>query len=158
LFCPACTVFLGTREDPNRLETIAGRLQKPVEELLCDGCRSERRSFYCREKCVMAKCARGKGLDFCGECDEYPCGDLKAFQAEMPHRIELWESQERIKEVGYEKWYEEMVEHYSCPECHTLNSAYDIKCRNCGREPSCGYVERHMREIREYLTRREQAD
>lgn len=58
----------------------------------------------------------------------------------MPHRIELWKSQERIKEVGYEKWYAEMIEHYSCTECHTLNSAYDIACRKCGRTPSCNYV------------------
>lgn len=151
LFCPACTVFIGTREDPERLRVIAGRAQKPVEEVQCDGCRSERRCFYCREKCRMGRCAEERGVDFCGECTEYPCGDLRTFQAEMPHRIELWKSQERIQEVGYETWYAEMLEHYSCPECRTLNSAYDLKCRGCGREPSCGYVSRHREEIERYL-------
>jgi hypothetical protein len=151
LFCPACTIFIGTREDPERLEMIAARVQKPTEELQCDGCRSGRRCFYCRERCKMAKCSSERGVDFCGECREYPCEDLKAFQTEMPHRMELCESQERIKEVGYEKWYTEMIEHFSCPKCHTLNSAYDLKCRNCGREPGCDYVRRHKLAIEQYL-------
>lgn len=154
LFCPACTVFIGTREDPKRLKIIAERVQRTVEELRCDGCRSAERCFYCREKCKMGKCASERGVDFCGECREYPCEDLKTFQAEMPHRIELWKSQERIKEVGYEKWFAEMVVHYSCPECHTLNSAYDLKCRNCGREPSCDYVSQHKDAITRHLTSR----
>ncbi len=147
LFCPACTIFIGTREDHERLKVLAEHAHKPVEELRCDGCRSEKRCYYCRERCKMGKCASEKGVDFCGECNEYPCEDLRAFQAAMPHRIELWKSQERIKEVGYEKWYREMIEHYSCLKCGTINSAYDLKCRNCGGEPSCEYVSRHKQAI-----------
>jgi ribosomal protein L40E len=78
---------------------------------------------------------------------------LKSFQAQAPHRIELWKSQERIKEAGYEKWSAEMIEHYSCPECHTLNSAYDLACRKCGANPSCAYVNLHKAEITAYLAR-----
>jgi hypothetical protein len=154
LFCPACSVFIGTKEDPARLNVIAQRVQRPVEELRCNGCRSEKRCFYCESKCIMAKCAAAKGVDFCGECAEYPCMDLKAFQAEMPHRIELWKSQERIKEAGYEKWYAEMIEHYSCPKCRALNSAYDLKCRKCGEEPGSGFVARHKKELEQFLANR----
>ena len=57
----------------------------------------------------MAACAADKGLEFCGECEEYPCEELKQFQAERPHRIELWESQERIAKSdflnGLKKWW-----------------------------------------------------
>jgi hypothetical protein len=154
LFCPGCTVFIGTREDPERLKMIAGHVQKPVEELQCEGCRSENRCFYCRERCKMGQCAQGKGVDFCGECNEYPCVVLKTFQAEAPHRIELWKSQERIREVGYEKWYREMIDHYSCSGCNILNSAYDLKCRNCGKEPSCNYVSQHKQVIEQYFKNR----
>ncbi len=153
LFCPACTAFIGTHEDPERLKAMARRFKRPVEELHCHGCRSEKRSFYCRTICTMAKCASAKSVDFCGECAEYPCKNLKAFQAEMPHRIELWQSQERIKEAGYETWYAEMIEHYSCPRCHTINSAYDLKCRKCGKEPSCAYVDLHKNEILRQLAK-----
>jgi hypothetical protein len=151
LFCPACSIFIGTKEDPARLNVIAQRVQRPVEELRCNGCRSEQRCYYCESNCKMAKCAAAKGVDFCGTCPEYPCKDLRVFQAEMPHRIELWKSQERIKEAGSEKWYAEMIEHYSCPKCRTLNSAYDLKCRKCGEEPSCGYVAMHKKAIEQYL-------
>ena len=147
LFCPACDIFIGTHEDPERLKVIAGRIQCPVEKLECNGCRSEKRCFFCNDYCKMTKCAAEKGIDFCGDCEEYPCAELKAFQVQMPHRIELWKSQERIKEVGYEKWYTEMIEHYSCAECHTLNSAYDMSCRKCGTAPSCKYVSLNKEEI-----------
>lgn len=153
LFCPACTVFIGTGEDPERLKVMAGHARKPVEELQCDGCRSEKRCFYCREICKMNKCASEKGVDFCGECREYPCEDLKVFQAAMPHRIELWKSQERMKEVGYEKWYIEMIEHYSCHKCGTINSAYDLACRKCEATPSCTYVSLHKDKIIEHLAK-----
>ncbi len=154
LFCPACGIFIGTKEDPARLNVIAQRVQQPIEKLRCNGCRSDQRCFYCESNCKMAKCATARGVDFCGECAEYPCKDLKAFQAEMPHRIELWESQSRIKEVGYERWYAEMIEHYSCPNCRTINSAYDLKCRKCGEEPSCAYVGRHRKAIEQFLANR----
>ncbi len=153
LFCPACHVFIGTKEDPERLTVMAKRFQRPLEEMQCNGCRSEKRCFYCESKCIMSKCAAAKGVDFCGECAEYPCGELRAFQSEMPHRIELWKSQERIKAVGYEKWYEEMIAHYSCQKCGTLNSAYDIVCRKCGTTPSCAYVRLHKDDILRHLAK-----
>lgn len=153
LFCPACHVFIGTHEEPKRLTMMAQRFQRPVENLQCNGCRSEKRCFYCETKCTMAKCAANKGAEFCGECADYPCKDLNAFQSEMPHRIELWKSQARIKETGYEQWYTEMVEHYSCRKCGTLNSAYDIVCRKCGSTPSCEYVRLHKDDIMKHLAK-----
>ena len=147
LFCPACTVYIGTRDDPGRLKALARRMGRSVEELECNGCRSEKRCFYCKSVCTMAKCAADKGVDFCGRCPEYPCDDLRTFQAAMPHRIELWRWQDRIKEAGYETWYAEMTEHFSCRKCGTMNSAYDLKCRKCGEEPSCEYVRMHKEEI-----------
>jgi class 3 adenylate cyclase len=93
-------------------------------------------------------------VNFCIECEAYPCEEIKKFQSVLPHRLELWESQERIKEAGYEQWYKEMVEHYSCPKCNTINSAYDMACRKCGHEPSCAYVNKNKQEIVERLSKR----
>lgn len=139
LFCPSCTVYIATHEDPERLKAIASRSNVPVEEMECDGCRSDRLNLFCRTRCKMKKCAAEKGIDFCGSCGEYPCPELKEFQSLMPHRKELWNSQQRIKEAGWDTWFEEMTELYSC-SCGAINSAYDLKCRKCGNEPSCKYV------------------
>ena len=85
------------------------------------------------------------------ECEAYPCNDLKLFQSEMPHRIELWTGLERIKSVGYKRWFKEIRENYACPRCGTINSTYDLKCRRCGKEPSCNYVANHRQAIEQYL-------
>jgi Protein of unknown function (DUF3795) len=151
LFCPACSGFIGTIEDRERLLKRASLINRPVEDLECNGCRSEKLCYFCKESCIMKKCAESKGIDFCSECTEYPCIALKEFQVKMPHRIDLFRSLDRIKEVGYEKWHEEMVKEYSCPKCNTINSAYDIKCRKCQEEPSCNYVKLHKEQIISHL-------
>ncbi len=146
LFCPSCTIYIASHSDPERLENLAERFGLPPEELMCDGCRSERRIYFCREHCKMTKCAAERGIDFCGQCEEFPCDELSEFQSKMPHRIELWNSHSRINEAGWETWYGEMLKEYSCG-CGTINSAYDFECRKCGTEPSCAYVKKHRDEI-----------
>jgi hypothetical protein len=153
LYCEACSWFIATTEDPARLKRMAAQLHISEEESRCYGCRSDKRLFYCA-KCKMSACAAKHGIDFCSECKEYPCDDLKQFQAAMPHRIELWNNLERIKSAGYEQWLREIRKNYTCPRCQTLNSAYDLKCRKCGEEPSCHYVARHRPAIEEYLKNR----
>jgi len=150
LFCPACSIFIGTHEDPARLQKMAEQRGLPVDEVKCYGCRSDKRYPYCAT-CKMFVCASAKGLDFCGECADYPCADLIEFQAARPHRLELWPDQARLKEVGYEQWFEEKLAHYACPQCQTINSAYDITCRHCGAAPSCAYGALHQPEIMAYL-------
>jgi Protein of unknown function (DUF3795) len=146
LFCPSCLVYIAARETLEKREKIAQALHLSVKDLKCDGCRSANRFSYC-DTCKMVACAAEKGLDFCGACADYPCDDLRAFQAAMPHRLELWQSQARIKEIGFEQWFVEMLEHYACPQCGTLNSAYHLACRGCGTTPSCAYVGVHQAEI-----------
>lgn len=146
LFCKSCSMYIGSTEDPERLKSLAKTFGKKPEEVRCEGCRSDVRFFYC-QSCKLDKCAASKGIEFCGSCESYPCEDLKEFQAAMPHRIELWKSQERIREAGPEQWYAEMIERYSCPKCGTINSTYDAKCRKCGESPSCAYVGEHKDEI-----------
>jgi hypothetical protein len=153
LFCPACMIYIAAREAPEKRERIARSFDLPVEDIRCDGCRSANRFSYCAT-CKMVACAAEKGLDFCGACADYPCDDLKAFQSERPHRLELWEAQSRIEAVGYEHWFAEMVEHYACPQCGTLNSAYHLVCRECGATPSCAFVRRHQAAIETYRVAR----
>lgn len=150
LYCRACTLYIGTSEEPERLKKIGERMGRSAEELVCHGCRSEERSFYCRT-CRIEACAAGKGLEFCGVCGEYPCELLQVFQAERPHRADLWQDQERIREIGWEKWLEEKAGHYACPACEAVNSAYDIACRRCGHMPSSRFGAAHREEISRFL-------
>lgn len=152
LFCPGCSLYIGTHEDPARMEHMAKQFNLPVEELYCDGCRAERRGPYCK-RCKMIVCTKEKGIEFCSECDEYPCAELKEFQAAMPHRINLWDDLARIGEIGFEAWYKEKLDYYACPDCGILNSAYDLKCRQCGHKPSNEYVKAHRDEVTKFVWR-----
>lgn len=144
LFCKSCGVYYATVEnDVKKLQEIADKLGQNVNETYCNGCRSERKSASC-QNCYISDCATVINIDFCVECNEYPCKELQDFQSKMPHRKNLWNSQSRIKQVGWEKWHDEMVEYYSCSKCNTLNGAYDISCRKCGNSPSNQFVKDHM--------------
>jgi hypothetical protein len=153
LYCEACSWFIATIEDPERLKRLAAQLHFSVQESKCHGCRSDKRLPYC-EECRMVACAAERGIDFCSQCEAYPCDDLKQFQSAMPHRIELWINLERIKSIGYTQWLKEIRDNYACPRCQIINSAYDLKCRKCGEEPSCSYVAKHKQEIEQYLKNR----
>ncbi|MFW9952429.1 MAG: DUF3795 domain-containing protein [Candidatus Thorarchaeota archaeon] len=150
LFCPACTVFIATQEDPKRLEVLAKQFGTTTEEMKCFGCRSEKRIPYC-DTCKIYPCAQKKGVDFCGECDEYPCEEIKTFQAAGAHRFELWEDQVDLKNESVEKWIEKKIKYYSCSDCGTINSAYDFKCRSCGSKSSNQYVTKHGKNIVKFL-------
>ncbi|MFX1323771.1 MAG: DUF3795 domain-containing protein [Promethearchaeota archaeon] len=155
LYCPACTVFIASQEDPVRLKFLADLSGVTPEEMRCNGCRSDKRIPYC-DTCKLYPCAQEKGIDFCGECSDYPRNDLKEFQSLAPHRLELWEAQEEIVEKGYEVWMGDMKNHYSCSKCGVINSAYDIQCRSCGSAPSSKYGERHGEEVKEFLAKQQQ--
>ncbi len=142
LFCSACTFYIGTHEDPARIDRMAATFGVSREVLLCDGCRGDRRLYYCRD-CYMPICAADRGLSFCGECPDCPCSELEAFVQERPHRADIHADLARIHEIGPDAWLAEATEKYSCPACGTLNSAYDLMCRKCGHDPASPYVETH---------------
>jgi len=107
-------------------------------------------SFYC-QACEIKKCADERGVEFCAFCEDYPCTMLKEFQAQLPHRAELFEDGERVREVGFDQWFEEVHSRYTCPECSTINSAYDLSCRKCGNDPGSPFAERHREKITKVL-------
>jgi phage FluMu protein Com len=150
LYCEACTLYIATTEDPERLRRLARHFQLEEEAIRCRGCRSEERGPYCT-KCKMIACATERNIDFCSQCAEYPCPDLKLFQSARPHRIDLWDDLARIKNVGWQQWLVEARLKYTCPRCQTINSAYDEKCRACSAQPSCEYVNRNGKIIKDFL-------
>ncbi len=151
LYCGACSAYIATKEDPARLTQLAGMFGCSEEDVKCHGCRGDIRGSYCSQ-CRMVQCAEERGIDFCSQCSEYPCDVIKEFQAQAPHRNELWEDLARIREVGYEKWLEEVKEKYTCSDCGTVNSAYDLVCRKCGADPSSEYTKKHKDSIISALT------
>lgn len=67
----------------------------------CSGCRNG----MCRYPgCGVMKCYREKGVDFCFQCSEFPCGS-SGFDPDLKKR---WvEMNVRMKEIGVEAYYAE---------------------------------------------------
>ena len=67
----------------------------------CVGCR---KGTCLYPNCGVSTCYQQKGVDFCFQCDEFPC-DRTNFD---PHLERRWrQMNERMKEVGVEAYYEE---------------------------------------------------
>jgi len=144
LFCESCGVYIATKNhDEADLERIALRMKTTKEEIRCEGCLSAVLSPHCRE-CALKACARSKSLQNCELCGDFPCAKLRDFQAQLPHRAELFESANYRKVQGVESWMRKMTEDYSCADCGAINSPYYVSCKKCGKEPANPFVGRHM--------------
>lgn len=152
LYCGVCAAFIASRDDPGRLALLATRRGLTVDEVRCEGCRSKKLSKYCTT-CGLVACANERGFEFCSECPEFPCDKLKAFGKERPHRAEILGDLERIREIGRDAWVVETIARYSCSECGTENSAYDLRCRVCGHTPGNAYVADHLPAIQAALAK-----
>ena len=70
-------------------------------ESSCNGCR---RGTCIRPNCGVIICYQKKGVDFCFQCDEFPCKKTN-FDPDFERR---WiEMNNRMKEIGVESYYEE---------------------------------------------------
>jgi hypothetical protein len=67
----------------------------------CDGCR-QGTCLY--PNCGVSTCYGEKGVDFCFQCDEFPC-DKTNFDPHLERRWRLMN--ERMREIGVEAYYEE---------------------------------------------------
>jgi hypothetical protein len=67
----------------------------------CRGCREGDCKF---PKCGVLACCQAKGIDFCFQCNEFPC-EKTNFDADLRRR---WiQMNERMKEVGVEVYFRE---------------------------------------------------
>ena len=67
----------------------------------CPGCRTGQRGH---PQCTVKTCPRPQGVDFCGQCQAFPCNKMD-FDPNLKQR---WiEINTRIKQVGPEQYYEE---------------------------------------------------
>lgn len=82
----------------------------------CTGCRNDPSSCGGIEGCVVPNCVKEHGVDFCADCNEFPCQKAKDFFATHDDKIsKAWETGNRlIKKVGIDAYFTEKkdVSHY----------------------------------------------
>ena len=81
----------------------------PIEETGCKGCREE--GGYCKYvkyDCKTWKCVQEKGIEFCSDCNQFPCSYLAPTLkgANFPHNMKVYNLC-RIRLIGIDAWIEE---------------------------------------------------
>ncbi|MBN2543635.1 DUF3795 domain-containing protein [bacterium] len=130
LYCGACGVFKANKM--NIVEETAKKWKLKPENIRCHGCKSDMIAVFCTD-CHLKLCAEKKKVEFCYECDEYPCENLLNFRNdEHPHHSVILNNLEYIKENGLQEWLRQQAKRWSCSKCGTEFSWYEETCQSCG--------------------------
>ncbi len=109
LDCFNCEIY--EKNITNEMRTqFAAKLQMNPEEVACKGCRLEETGCkFLGVPCETVKCVADKNLEFCFECDDFPCVKLQPAKEgadRFPHNFKVYNLC-RMKAIGVEKWAEE---------------------------------------------------
>lgn len=108
LDCFNCPLFHSKNNDKLK-EKISKNMNIPFETCFCEGCRVEKgkiSAFSFKEPCPIYECTKNKKIEFCYECNDFPCELLQpcADMANLvPHNLKVY-NLSLIKKIGIEEW------------------------------------------------------
>lgn len=146
LACKSCSIYIASKQGGEALERRARKAGMTAEQMLCRGCRSDKTSPYCTD-CRIKACIKEKGLNWCSQCDRYPCADLSAFADSLPHRKEVLRSLDFARDHTPAEWDEQMRKDLTCARCGRYNTVYAAGCPGCGHSSPNAFAERHRDSI-----------
>ncbi len=95
----------------------------------CAGCKSDIIDDTITN-CKFRICSMQKNLEFCCDCNEYPCPGLTGFMNDQwPHHHTVKDNNEFIKTHGKDKWLEQQKAIWQCPGCGAEIMWYQKKCK-----------------------------
>ena len=100
----------------------------------CKGCRpANKNCSFVKKKCVTGKIYV---VDFCFECEVFPCDILKKISKKQKERnqYDIVESLYRIQEHGLDWFIEEQVRIHGCDRCGDMICVHNDKCYSCDQE------------------------
>ncbi|MHA2034903.1 MAG: DUF3795 domain-containing protein [Promethearchaeota archaeon] len=125
IYCGACRQYLLLKKD---------LLEARGYKVGCKGCRIRNKNCaFIRRDCSALK---KKELDYCYECDQFPCQNLQKIDSQYRERwsVNMIENLKRIKDIGVEQWLQEQKKLYTCPECGGEICVHDTECYDCGNK------------------------
>jgi len=108
--CFHCPVYLA-KDNPAILQELVKAFGIPPEKATCEGCRLQKGKIPLlnpEKTCEIFLCAKEKGIDFCHECDNFPCERFQPYadKAHFPHNTKMYQLC-MMKKLGFEAWAEE---------------------------------------------------
>lgn len=123
IYCGACRQYLVLKKN---------LLEEKGYKMGCKGCRIRNKNCtFIRRDCPAL---RKKELEFCFECNKFPCQKLQKMDKLYQERynVHMINNLKRIEEVGTNLWLQEQERFYTCPECKGEICIHDEECYDCG--------------------------
>ena len=102
--CAACPIYLATQKDDDNLRRQVQEMYKntfkmdlKLEDIICDGCKSDGRIFFFCNSCRIVKCAKKKNYENCAYCEEFICKKLNSIYNIIPPEYKAKENLEEIR-------------------------------------------------------------
>jgi len=99
----------------------------------CSGCRPRgKECSFLKRRC--GKIGKG-GFEFCFECEEFPCDNLKKIDERYRknYNTSFIRNLKEIKKVGVEGFLEGQRRLFECPKCKGTVSVHNGKCYDCDK-------------------------
>jgi hypothetical protein len=123
LNCAKCDIYeAGHGNEKTRDETVEWFRKErneiiEREKIRCDGCRGSLDAHWSSD-CKMMLCAKKRGVQYCFQCEDFPCTLLYDFSSDcIPHHRRTVENSRRMKEIGLDAWIEEQKRKGQCVFC-----------------------------------------
>ena len=98
----------------------------------CTGCKSrDKNCAFIKKRCERAS---KKEVDYCFECENFPCEPLEKLDKRYRERFKMSmiDNLNFIKENGMKKFLKSQEEKYRCDECGGVICVHTDKCYECG--------------------------
>lgn len=79
-----------------------GAFLRYLSDTSCQGCRAEKCKLF--KTCNVRTCSKKHGVEFCFQCERFPCTDTGFDEHLRRRHIAI---NERLREIGIERYYEE---------------------------------------------------
>ena len=87
------------------------------EQVSCEGCRGLLGRHWSPD-CKMMLCAKKRGLQYCFQCEEFPCTIVSEFSSDgILHHKRTVENSKRMREIGIEAWIADQKRKGQCIFC-----------------------------------------
>jgi hypothetical protein len=141
VYCGACDI-MNAKSNEDRvlvIQSLENNLpdwHATPEQIHCSGCKTDNAFIYC-SKCPFRDCAKSKKVEFCIECDEFPCqpyNQLVMAADKIPvlkHHKANMKNLKYIKTKGLDEWLVDQEAKWKCPNCGASFSRNEEKCGSC---------------------------
>ena len=125
-----CGFYCGTCR--HYLARAKGLLKERNLKHGCKGCRiQDKKCAWIKKDCALL---RKKEIEFCFECKDFPCANLKKLDQRHSRddNICMIDNLRKIKTIGVIKWLKEQEDKWRCQKCGGNICVIDKDCYDCG--------------------------